>query len=160
MPDQERWKGAAVGGLALPALLVALLSSGRWRQPEDKILKAALPCRDDDFDFLVSLEQMEFETGGLRIFAADDPTFWHVCTSTQAHPNANDPDWIIAEKAVVIAVNREHGADVCIVLDYRSDPNDPRVLASCWRRGAEKRVSHCWCAVADHFSEFVSALDL
>ena len=160
MPDQKRWQGAVVCGLALPALLVELLSSGRWRQPEDKLLKAALPCLDDDFDFLVSLEQMELETGGLQEFVAHDPEFWHICSSTQPHPNANDPSWIVAEKAVVIAVNREHGADVCIVLDYRTDLNDPRVLASSWRRDADKRISHCWCAVADHFSDFVSALDL
>lgn len=160
MPDQKRLQGAAVGGLALPPLLVALLYSGRWRQPEDTRLNAVLPGLDDEFDFLVSLDQIELETGGLQNSAAHDPEFWHICSSAQRHPNANDPDWVVAEKAVVIAVNREHGADVCIVLDYRSDPSDPRVLASGWRRGADNRWRHCWFAVADHFSDFVSALDL
>ena len=54
--------------------------------------------------------------------------------------------WLDALQAVFIAVNRVIGDDLTIALDYRTDPLDPRVVASDWPPGR----SHTKAAVAAH----------
>lgn len=57
----------------------------------------------------------------------------------------------------MIAMNREHGADLGIALDYRTDFNDPRVVASDW--WTEEHQCN-WRLVEERFSIFVEKLQL
>ncbi len=65
--------------------------------------------------------------------------------------------WLDVELAVFVAVNRISGDDLGIVLDYRSDAVDPRVVASDWR---EEPKGCFWREVSPCFSHFVHLLGL
>src|SRR5262249_30734430 len=73
-------------------------------------------------------------------------------------PSPVELPWLDVEKAVVIAVNRVYGDDIVIALDYRTDCEDPRVVASRWLPAV--RTGCIWCAVAGRFTEFARSLGL
>jgi hypothetical protein len=67
------------------------------------------------------------------------------------------PAWLDVEQAVLIAVNRILGDDVAIALDYRTNPADPRVVASDFWTNPHQCS---WRTVTPTFSEFVRLLQL
>jgi hypothetical protein len=156
---REEWRkhfdDKSVNGLPLPPLLLQLLQTGRWKTPEDKVMLSVIPRLKEPVVFLGSIEHIAFESQG---FLADDPKtaqLFHEyrgsCGIERTLP------WRDVERSILLAVNRELGADLGVVLDYRSGPKEPSVLVSDWWTG--DHTCH-WCKVCDTFSEFVSLLDL
>jgi hypothetical protein len=142
-----------VNGLPLPPLLVELMKHGKWQHPSDKVLREIIPFLLDPVDFL-KVEYMCLESSG---FLADDEfsSKWnHEVRGSQSTEPVELP-WLDVDKAVTIAVNREIGADVGIALDYRTNMEDPRVVASEWRGGG-----HYWREVTPTFSEFVARIGI
>jgi hypothetical protein len=142
-----------VNGLPLPMQLLDLIDEGRWRHPGDDILLHLIPHLTDPVDFLSTPEKMEFESSGLLVQYPDSWPGMHVARSSKGV--VADLPWLDGEHAVLIAVNRELGADVAIALDYRSSLVDPRVVASHWTD-----EGHLWREVSPAFSEFVDLLKL
>lgn len=149
-----------VNGLALPPLLVELIETGRWRQPNDEAMELALPWFEDRLDLLLTVEEMARESGGLRQQSLTDPDFWQTAIATNKPERIDDTSWLDAERAILIAVNREYGSDVAVALDFRTDSVDPRVLGSEWADCNDDTHIHRWRLAADRFSQFVVQLRL
>lgn len=118
-----------VNGLVVPVLLTGLISDGRWRHPGDEAMRELMPWFESPLDFLTSFESMRSESWSLNMLA-DDPRSSKLFRVLRGSGSATPTDlpWLDAEQAVLIAVNRIHGDDVAVALDYRTA--DPRVVAS------------------------------
>jgi len=137
--------------MPLPRLLVELISSGRWKQPSDAAIQAAVPFLREPIDFLMSEARMRSESSG-QVVGLDHMREYRGSLST---PRALP--WLDAELSLFIAVNREIGADLGIALDYRENREDPRVVVSDWWTGDD--TLH-WREAFPTFTAFVLALNL
>lgn len=153
--DGQDW---TVRGLRLPDTLIALLSAGLWRDPQEGALRALIPWFEDPLIFLASLDQIQRESRSLDLFADDEASaqlFRELRGSHVTH--AVELPWLDVEKAVLIAVNRNPGDDVALALDYRTNPLDPRVVASDFWTNPRQ----CdWRVVAPTLTELVARLQL
>lgn len=140
---------------SVPPLLLELIQTGRWQQPPDEIIKNAAPFLQEPMDFLFDIGSMQRESTG---FLADSPEMselFHVYRGSKA--SERELPWLDVDKALFIAVNRIAGADLGIALDYRTDREDPRVVASDWQSGDN---THYWREVEARFSDFVKKLGI
>ena len=137
--------------LPLPQLLSDMLASGRWRQPTDDVIFAAVPFLRERVDFLLSETRMRFASEGQ---CQGFPQFREF-RSSESGPRSLP--WLDDDLALLIAVNREIGADIAVALDYRTSMIDPRVVASDWW---SERGMCSWREVTPTFSAFVLKLAL
>lgn len=147
----------SVRGLPLPGLLIDLLAAGRWRHPGDDVVRKVIPWFESPLVFLTSVGQMRWESQSLDLFADESrgsELFREVRGSVAG---AVELPWLDVELAFFVAVNRMPGDDVAIALDYRSDPSDPRVVASDFWTQPEQCA---WRIVAPALSAFAEALGL
>jgi hypothetical protein len=158
-PDRESWRkrfdAKSINGLPLPRLLLMLIESGRWKTPSDAVMQSAIPMLKEPVDFLLSAEAMAFESQGLL---ADDErmsALFHEYRGSSGIARALP--WRDVERSLLIAVNRESGADLGIALDYRPGEEEPSVLVSDWWTGDH---SCHWREVSNSFSAFVASLYL
>jgi hypothetical protein len=157
-PRAERPRsGNALRRLVLPNLMVDLLATGRWKHPGDEPIREVMPWFEDPLIFLANADQMRHESQSLDLFADDKrlSELFRVRRGTAASPV--DLPWLDAELAILVAVNMNPGDDVAIALDYRSDPVDPRVLASDFWTDPKQCT---WRFVAPALAAFVAALGL
>jgi len=148
-----------VRGLALPALLIDLLTSGRWQHPGDDVLRQVLPWFEYPLDFLTSTASMERESRSLDMEADDQRSsrIFHITRGGMAGPVWLP--WLDAELAFFIAVNRLPGDDVAMALDYRGEPGRPTVVASdCWTYPGG--AGYLWRPVASSFEAFARMLGI
>jgi hypothetical protein len=139
----------------VPPLLIELINTARWKQPPDETIKKVIPFLQEPMDFLPGIDAMQQESTG---FLADSPEMselFHEYRGSKV-PERELP-WLDVDKALFIAVNRIAGADIGIVLDYRTGLEDPRVVASDWGSGDN---THHWREVESRFSDFVKKLGL
>jgi hypothetical protein len=66
--------GWTVRGLRLPELLIQLLAAGRWRDPDERALRGALPWFEDPLIFLTSVRWMQRESESLDWEVDDEPS--------------------------------------------------------------------------------------
>lgn len=148
----------AIRGLPLPAALVALLRDGRWVHPGRQALHDVMPWFEDPLMFPADLRDLQLHNRSLDL-VADDRSIRDLFRTTRGS-RADRPDdlpWLDVDRAVLIAVNEYAGDDVCVALDYRTDPADPRVVASdVWTDPPHM----AWRVVSPTFTEFVAALRL
>lgn len=137
--------------LSLPPLLCDLIASKRWQQPSDDVIFAAASLLCEPVDFLLTESQMRYESQGQCVGLANFREY----RSSESEPQSLP--WLDSDLALFIAVNREIGADIGIVLDYRTSSIDPRVVASDWW---SCDTTCYWREVTSTFSEFVSRLRL
>jgi hypothetical protein len=145
-----------VNGLQLPPLFVQLLQEGRWRHPGDERLCQLIPFLHEPVDFLTVVESMRRESRGSL---ADEPsmaTVFHMARASKSEESVCLP-WLNVEQAVFVAVNRFPGDDLAIALDYRTDQENPRVVANNWHSGVRGCV---WREVAPTFAVFSRLLGL
>lgn len=157
--DREAWRKhfdtKSVNGLPLPQLLLHLLDSGRWKTPDDQVMRVKIPRLKEPVDFLGSVEQIAFESQG---FLSDDERTAILFHEYRGSSGIQKPlPWRDVERSLLIAVNRELGADLGIALDYRPGLEDPSVLISDWWTG--DHTCH-WHEISKTFSEFASLLKL
>jgi hypothetical protein len=144
-----------VNSLPLPDLLVSLIRHDRWVHPGDDRLRELIPFFGEPVDFLQCVESMQRESRGSLV---DDPAMsevYHAVRGSKASEPVELP-WLDIELTVFIAVNRFPGDDLANALDYRTDRNDPRVVANDW--GANRGC--IWREVAPTFSTFAESLKL
>jgi hypothetical protein len=138
-------------------LLAGLMATGRWQHPGDDVLRAALPWLEEPVNFLSRTDRMELESAPLDSEADDlrSSHYFHVTRGSVAAPVWLP--WLDVELAVLIAVNREPGADIAIALDYRNDARAPAVVASdAWTYPN----AYFWRPVAPTFEAFAAMLHL
>ena len=137
--------------LPLPPLLRDLLASGRWRQPEDSVIFAAVTFLREPVNFLLSEAHMRFESQGQCLALP------HFREYRGSESEPRPLPWLDDDLALFIAVNREIGADIGIALDYRTSASNPRVVGSDWWSGDN---TCSWREVTSTFSDFVGRLGL
>jgi hypothetical protein len=146
-----------VRGLRLPQLLLDLIADGRWRQPDDDALAAAVPWFEDPLDLLTDVAAIRRQSRSLDDLGGEDlgPLFRQTPGSTAAA--AVELPWLDTEQAVLLAVCRHAGDDVAIALDYRTGPDGPRVVGSdIW---TDPRA-YTWRVAAPSVPAFAAALGL
>ena len=117
-----------------------------------------MPWLEDPLRFLTSIESMARESNSLSALTDDTASaelFRQARGTERAEPI--DLPWLDVDKAFLVAVNDRPGDDVAIALDYRTDPTDPRVVASDFWTDPGPCA---WREVAPTFSAFVAAFDL
>jgi hypothetical protein len=139
----------------IPPLLKELIETSRWRQPPDETIKRVIPFLQDPMEFLLTVDAMRQASMSLL---ADSPEMSELFREYRGSkvPEKELP-WLDVDQALFLAVNRVHGADLGIALDFRTDPEDPRVVASDWQSGDN---THHWRQVEGRFSDFVRRLGL
>lgn len=147
--------GYNVNGSSLPLLLIELLRNGQWQHPGDDALRMLIPFSMEPVDFL-GISSIHRETSGLLRHADDPKTaeLFYLSRGSRASLPVELP-WLDAERAVLIAVNRDSGDDVAIALDFRGNTEDPRVVASHWNDAQSP-----WAEISPSFSAFVRRLRL
>jgi len=147
-----------MNNLPVPSILLELITAGRWKQPSDEAINKAIPFLQEPVDFLLDVETMRRESSGsLSFFQHPEmPELFHMYQGSQEAER--QLPWLEVEKALLIAVNRNRGDDIAIALDYRTDSEDPRVVASDW--WSENTPTHLWREVESKFSEFVRKLGI
>lgn len=145
-----------VNGLPLPPLLVALLKQDKWQHPGNDVLRKVIPFLYHPVIFL-KVETMRFESSGVLADDVFSSELFHEARGSKSDIPVELP-WLDVEKAIMIAVNLEFGADVGIALDYRTSMDDPRVVASEWLRSEPLAVEHIWREVTPTLSEFVERI--
>jgi hypothetical protein len=138
--------------LALPPLLNELIAAGRWPRTSAEAMRQnlaplvsvariqALAPEESD----LYLEAPPFMT--VRAVLADG-SWWNDRTA--------DPGNIDVDRTIIIG-DFGMGTDAPIVLDYRLDDVNPRVLRLRWSIGAQNR----WVIMAPDFATLVAALGL
>lgn len=146
---------AAMKRRSVPPLLTELINTGRWKQPSDEIIHRVIPFLQEPMDFLLEVDAMQRESTGFLADSPDMAELFHVYRGSKI-PERELP-WLDVDKALFIAVNRVAGADLGIVLDYRTGLQDPRVVASDWQT---EDNTHHWREVENRFSDFVQKLGM
>jgi hypothetical protein len=144
-----------VAGLAIPEALVALLDKGCWpsnaREATLQNLRVSIPpaavtnLAADERSIYLYPPPFGTVAG---LWRTDPPGFWEEMGAV----HQLDPD-----KAVVIA-DFGIGSDAPILLDYRDDPGEPRLVGLKWAEPYP--AGNHWVPIARNFAEFAEALDL
>jgi hypothetical protein len=144
--------------LSLPPLLISLIQEGRWRQPSDEVIRAVIPVLPGPVDFILNEEAIRRDDIPLRRLRSE--RFLQTFRIARSLPRSPAPDlpWLDVDLALFIADQRRIGDEIAVALDYRSNPLDPRVVASDWRW--TDRWSCYWCEVSPSFSVFVDRLGI
>lgn len=143
-----------VSGLKLPPRLRERIAAGKWKTPSDERMSAILPGLKGRVDFL--------ETHAAIASESLDALADHMNTSCLfkvyrgSRDEAQPLPWLDAERAVVIAVNRDPGADLAVVLDYRDAEASPCVVFSDW--WSEPRRCN-WVKAYDSFDAFAECCE-
>ncbi|WP_405013013.1 hypothetical protein [Kitasatospora sp. NBC_01539] len=155
--DDTTEPGRTVRGLTLPPLLLGLIADGRWRHPGDAAVTAALPWFEDPLDLLTEIPEIRRHSHALDDLADLDlgPLYRQARGSTATGPV--ELPWLDIDRAVLVGLSRTAGDDTALALDYRTDPADPRVVASdVW---TDPRA-YVWRVAAPTLSSFAAALGL
>ena len=145
--------------LSIPPLLSELITAGRWKQPSDKTITTVIPFLREPVDFFMDIEQMQRVSLQYLPIFLDPPNLadvFHVYRGSNTP--AKDLPWLDVEKSLLIAGNRISGDDVAIILDYRTDLYDPRVVANDW--WTENNTKCLWTEVESKFSKFVQRIGI
>ena len=77
--------------------------------------------------------------------------------SSKYAPNHADLPWLDEEKSLFIAIG-DYGDDTGFALDYRPNPDRPRVVGGFWEGDYPKSWAIVWKRIADSFDEFARSL--
>jgi hypothetical protein len=140
-----------VRGLPLPALLVELLETRRWRSPRDvaRLTDIAGFRNARKLDFMKP-DGMQRETDALvALIEQGFAEMYGLIQSNEGDAARDDSSRMDARLAVVLANNWDEEG---LCLDYRSGLNQPRVLAGTW---PDETSPMKWRVIAKDFSTFV-----
>ena len=139
--------------LAIPRLLETMLSSGRWpRSKADASAQNNKPLVAPEL-----VRRLAAEERTIYLLPPPFPTIRERCREGPfwTSPDA-DPDGIDFDLALDIG-DFGLGSDAPILLDYRQDINNPRVIRLRWSSGGG---ANRWVIMAPDFASFVAALGL
>jgi len=147
-----------VRGLVVPAPLVQLVETGRWKHPGQPALARVMPWFEDQLDFLTDTQEMERQSRALDRLADDEESagLFHL-VRRRSPVGLIDLPWLDVEHAILIAVSHYAGDDTAIALDYRVDLANPRVVGSdIWAIPNQYQ----WRTITPTFAAFANALGL
>jgi hypothetical protein len=139
--------------LAVPRLLDELVAAGRWPRDSKEAMAQNLKC-------LVPPERVQTLAPEEQLLYLLPPPFY-----TVRHKSEGNPFWF-SDMAAPRGINFDLaldigdfglGSDAPILLDYREDESNPRVIRLRWRGNGKANE---WVVMAPDFATFVSALGL
>ena len=147
-----------IRGMRFPPAFIELWLAGKWQQPDEDLIRSLIPWLQGPIEFI---EVMHWMVGENREPLADYPDDTRMFREYRGSisPDKTDLPWLDVEKSLFIAVNRIHGDDLAIALDFRSSMENPRVVASYWC-GEYKDCHVEWRLVTETFSEFLTRLNM
>ncbi|XVU20990.1 hypothetical protein ACQPZJ_27390 [Actinoplanes sp. CA-054009] len=134
-----------------------LIETRHWKHPGEHRLARVIPWFMDPVEFLADARDMERQSRSLDQLADDQETarIFHLARLRRRGPV--DLPWLDVDNAILIAICRYAGDDTAIVLDYRVDSSEPRVVGSdIWSDPGQLR----WRTIAPTFTAFAEALGL
>jgi hypothetical protein len=167
--SEERQAMVTLKGLVLPDRLVELVETGQWRGwLEPATLERIAPGRDLRIELCSSFEMMVRNSQFLGHINTSHPRrWWHprrtsddqfrTYLSSNYAPNRADLPWLDEEKSLFIAIG-DYGDDTGFALDYRPNPDRPRVVGGFWEGDHPKSWAIVWKRIADSFDEFARSL--
>ena len=141
-----------IDGLPIPEMLLAAVDAGKWPRTAEEALKQNLHS-------LVAEDR-------IRRLAAEEskiylyPPPFHTVAQVVVHDAADfyakfgALNQLVPEAAVEIA-DFGLGSDAPILLDYRADPNNPKVIRLRWPGNG---AANQWVVMAPDFRSFANAL--
>ena len=134
-------------------MLVDLIRREQW--PKGRISTAPLTTvapfmANFDLTFHHTADQMAGDLGALVKFCSDARMSDELKLRRGGkHPEAIELPWLDVERALCIGGGADYGDELWLVLDYRANPDEPRVVANIFQGG------RCdWREVTSSFSEF------
>ena len=138
-----------VNSLALPALLLELIESNRWRAPNTQRVLDKLFTEHSDVTFY-SPSRMEKETSWWLSLSDDG-------SCLRGRPDSNYAPGDIERSLTVLIGDVGMGFDAPFALDYRTSSLNPRVIHY---RGHKNSQLIRWLEIAPDFQSFVKILNL
>lgn len=147
-----------IRGMRFPPAFVQLWSVGKWKQPDDSLIQSLVPWLQGPIEFIEVMHWMVTENQASLVDQPDSARMFREYRGSVSHDKTDLP-WLDVEKSLFVAVNRVHGDDLGIALDFRTSVDNPRVVASYWC--GEREDFHVeWRLVTNTFSEFLIKLNL
>ena len=172
--DQKKEQLTAIRGMEFPLIFKELWSDGRWKQPREGALERLVPWLQGPILFLETVSSLECENSAE--LATNEFFSWMLREYSSQHTEEIRPlPWLDVEQSLLFGVNLIHGDDLGLALDFRTSPEDPRVVATYWEdetqdcpynttpEGMSDLKPHHrakWRVVMDSFNEFIHHLEL
>lgn len=152
-------KPVLVNNLPLPELLVEMISNKSWKNPDKEIIGKLFPFLTDKYtvELCETIDDIKRESGSSSVvdFPAIKMREQHMHFYHEARGSRDDEakqlPWEDVERSVTIAMPNFIGGEASISLDYRTDNNEPRVIAPKWN---ESEQCFEWVKIADSFKDF------
>lgn len=122
--------------LPIPPILLSRIQQGRWpRSLSNRMLRQLSSyITDEEFELFITVDEMrgENDIASLELlydFAEDERRAkrWKLALGSEIGGKV-DRDWLDLERALVIGGGANYGDDKWLVLDYRMNQQDPRVI--------------------------------
>lgn len=145
-----------IRGMRFPQPFIELWTAGQWEQPSEHLIQSLIPCLDGPIEFIEEMDWMVLENSG---HLADSPEGVQLNRAYHGSESQEKPDlpWLDVDQALFVAVNRLHGDDLGIAIDFRTSLENPRVVASRWCYSLG-RIE--WELVTNTFTEFLERLEM
>lgn len=157
MPAETPEGFPKIRNLELPKFYVIKFENGKLIETDKANLNQMIPWLPGEIELIDSFDWLITENTTALADSQFGSRLHRVYRGSRSDEKLDLP-WLDVELSVVIAVNKQHGADLGVALDYRTSMKDPRVVATVWENLPEPHVE--WRVVADKASEFFSAMEL
>lgn len=141
-----------VDGLKIPEQLLSMLETGRWPRTEADTTQQNLRSRAS----ADRIRALAPEESHLYLYAPPFRTVARIVVGNPFYAEFGGLDHIVPEAAIEIG-DFGLGSDAPIILDYRTIPDNPRLLRLRWPGGGQPNE---WVMMARDFRSFVEALGL
>jgi hypothetical protein len=151
-------------GHPIPSIMIDLIKQKKW--PVGRISTSSIARQDSckflgklDLEFLRSEDGMKADLDTLKEFAEHEQTSktYGLRIGSQSDAPIELP-WLDVEKAVCIGGGADYGDDVWLLLDYRTNGSEPRLIANEFQHG---ETTQCfWREVAPSLTDFCQQLGL
>ena len=158
--------------MELPTLLVSLMDEGKWpkkifnsQMREISALFALRYLSDEGVEFWATAQNiLDYQSTYMGMLCEDADTphkseYYRVQRGSLQNEPVELP-WLDVEQAIFIGQPLEPGVDVWLLLDYRDNPADPRVIVNVMQPDPDNQSADSigrtqfWREVAPTFSEF------
>lgn len=144
--------------IRFPPAFVELWSTAKWQQPPEPLIQSLIPWLQGPIEFIEVMHWMVTENQASLV---NHPHSAKMFREYRGSVSLDKPDlpWLDVEKSLFFAVNRIHGDDLGVAMDFRTSKDNPRVVASYWC--GERSDYHVeWRLVTERFSEFLARLQM
>jgi hypothetical protein len=156
MANDPKDKIVEIRGMKYPRIFKELWVAGKWEQPDEKLLEAAIPWIQGPIEFIEEMQWMVSENSTTMADHADLSNMFFEYRGSKSKDKPDLP-WLDIDQAIIFAVNRIHGDDLGLAMDFRTSAEDPRVVGSYWKTAPN---SFEWRLINNSFYNFLEELGM